>query len=757
MDELSPHAAQLRAAMAGPEQDAEGSGGTAAACARLAPSELGALLPDAYRTLADDQAPDHARRVAREVTWSRVQPSFTAAALTDLYAALAVSARPTDVQYAAAGLLRCSEPWDERALAGHAAVLVAAARQRADRTADAALAVAALAGPDTERSLAALLRTVFADSPLRRAEIEVALATGPRERALLAEDQRYGPALGAWPPLTALAELRAADALHVELAHRVLHTAADQLAALHAGETPYAADKAFTPADADTLGRAARLALRRDEPWAGELLTAVLPRLAVAPTSARTLPSQSACIVLAQAVEEWPTPESIAALREACRVVRHAGVTKKLDRLLRRAERNLVRRPECALRLPDLGLGPDGTRRLPCGAYTAVLTVTDEAALTWERADGTALKSVPSAARRDHPDHVAAARDLLGEARTRLRTLIRSLEGGCAEGTVHRYDRWRDDLAAHPLARGTARRLIWEVERAPGDWQAFLPAAETPGGHPAATAPVSPPFPVPDPAAAVRLWHPARATSAERRHWRDRIAELRLRQPFRQAYREHYPPSGTIGHTTDLFHGHVVRLEAVLGLAVRQGWHIDDGELALPMGGMTARFDLAGHLYPGATGWAEAGSVTLRRADGSPQPMADVDAVRLSELLRSVDLLVSAGSFAWCDRHAHAPEDRQRMNRLYDQPLGRTARLRRAALRRILADQITAGRIELGDRQLRLDGYAVHLATGRVTRDGDPVAIDLPTGRRAAPLPFLPYDEELLERVVRTVGHLMAA
>ncbi|MFH9243948.1 DUF4132 domain-containing protein [Streptomyces lydicus] len=745
MDELSPHAAQLRAAMAGPQQDADWPGGLWAACDRLTSWELGALLPDAYRTLADEGAPDHARLVARQVTWSKVSPSFTAATLTALYTGLAASPRPTDVRYAAGGLLRCTEPWDERELAAPAAVLVAAALRKPGEYADAALAVAAVAGPETEQTLATRLRTVHADSPLWLAEIEVILTTGPRERAVLAEDQWYGPLSGDWPPLTDPVAERTADALHAELARHVLRSAAAHLAALHAGELPYAADQAFTTADADTLRRAARLALRRDEPWAGEVFSTLLPQLAVAPTAAKTLPSQRACIALAQVVEAWPTPESVAALREARRVVRHAGVTKKLDRLLRRAERNLGRRPEAALRLPDLGLGPDGSRRLPCGDHTAVLTVTDEATLTWERADGRALKSLPAAARRDHPDHVTAARDLLGKARAQIRTLTRALEGGYLAGAVYRYDRWRDALATHPVARGTAGRLIWEVEHAPGDWRAFLPAAG-PADHP---------DPAPDPSAAVRLWHPARATPAERDLWRDRIADLRLHQPFRQAYREHYraPESG---HSTTMFQGHLVRIEAVLGLAVRQGWNIEDDILVLPLDGFTAWLGIAGSLYPGAAGWAEVGEVTLRRADGSPQALAEMDAVRLSEVLRAVDLLISAGSFAWCDdTHAHGPESRRQLNRLYAQPLGRTAQLRRAALRRILADHLTSGRMELDDRHLRLDGHDIHLATGRVTRSGDPVEITLPTGRQAVPLPFLPYDEALLERVVRTVAHLM--
>ncbi|MFE1171442.1 DUF4132 domain-containing protein [Streptomyces sp. NPDC058773] len=741
MDELSSHATQLRAAMAGPQPDADWSGGLWSACARLTPGKLGALLPTAYRTLADESAPDHARRTARQVTWTTVQPSFTAAALTALWAALAESPRPTDVRLAAGALLRCTEPWNREALAEPAALLVRAAAPKADRVADAALAVAGLAGPVVEEELIARLRGVYADSPLRLAELEVMLATGARDRARVAEDQRYGPLPGDWPPLPD-GDAGPSDALHAERARRALYTAADHLAALHGGRVPYAADKAFTPADTDTLRRAARLALRRDEPWAEEVFATLLPLVAVAPTSAKTLPSQGACIALAQAVEAYPTPESLAALREARRVVRHAGVSKKLDRLLRRAERRLGRRPEVALRLPDLGYGPDGVRHLSCGTATAVLTVTDDAVLTWENADGRTVKSPPAPVRRAHPEEVARARDLLRRTRAQVRTLRGALEDGYAQGTVYRYDRWCAALAGHPVARGTARRLVWEIEYAPGAWRAVLPAADAPA------------LAAPAPSAAVRLWHPARATPAERRTWRDRIAALQWRQPFRQVYREHYLPAET-GPATSMFHGHLVRVEAVLGLAVRQGWNIEDEELTLDVGDMKVRFGIAGGLHPGATGWAEAQDVFLQHADGNPRPLAGVEAVRRSEILRAVDLLVSAGSFAWCATHAHDRDTWQALNRLYDQPLGRTARLRRAALRRVLAAHIASGRIELGDRHLHLNGYDIHLATGRVTREGDPVDLAPPAGRGAVPLPFLPYDEALLERVVHTVSHLL--
>lgn len=61
-------------------------------------------------------------------------------------------------------------------------------------------------------------------------------------------------------------------------------------------------------------------------------------------------------------------------------------------------------------------------------------------------------------------------------------------------------------------------------------------------------------------------------------------------------------------------------------------------------------------------------------------------------------------------------------------PLGTQSSLRRDALRRVLAASPTAARqAEIADRHVAVRGHTVHLATGRVSRDGDPVDIAVPT------------------------------
>ncbi|WP_329569318.1 DUF4132 domain-containing protein [Streptomyces sp. NBC_01361] len=741
MSELTSRVERLRSALSGPAPDGERFEGARADARLLEPLELGALLPLVHRIIADEEAPEHTRGLAREVTWAQAPVAFTADTCAELFAVLAERPRPTDVRMATAALVRCVEPWHATALADAAAVLVQAALDNGDRPIPAfeTLAVAALAGPEAEREVVGRLRHTLRESPLALAELEVLAESGAYERALMAEDAGLGFHTQ-WPALPDPLARVPADSRYAEAARRILCAAAEHLTAIHRGDVPYVSDKAFGNGDCDALRRAAGVALQRDEPWAGDLLAAILPKVAVAPTSAKTLPSQSACIGLAQAVEAWPTPESVAALREARRVVRHAGITKKLDRLVRRAERNLAVRPAVVTRLPDLGIGPTGERRLPVGPYVAVVSAAgEEPSLSWERPDtGAALRALPAAARRDRPDEVAAARELLKKVRAQQRTLAVALEGGFALNTTYRYGRWRDDLAAHPVAGPVCRRLIWEFESAPGEWHGLLPVED-------------PPLPDLPPGTPVRLWHPARAGDAERAEWRARVMALALRQPFRQAYREQYAPPET-GLETAMFQGPLVRMEAVLGVAVREGWNIEYDVLVRRFGTVMATIDFGwGHIYPGMTGWCGALQVRLDR------PLGELDPVLRSEILRTVDLLAAVGSFGWWDDEENTPQRWEEIRRLHDMPLGTQSRLRRDALRRVLAASPTGAQVEVADRHVTVRGHTVHLATGRVSRDGDPVDIAVPTGKNTPALPYLPYDDRLLERMVRTVEALLEA
>jgi hypothetical protein len=84
------------------------------------------------------------------------------------------------------------------------------------------------------------------------------------------------------------------------------------------------------------------------------------------------------------------------------------------------------------------------------------------------------------------------------------------------------------------------------------------------------------------------------------------------------------------------------------------------------------------------------------------------------------------------------------------------AEMRRRALQYALRGLAETADLQFDARHLRLGRYTVHLATGRVTRDGDPVEIDLPKRTKLAAVPWLPYDEKLLETICYTAIEIAA-
>ncbi|MFC7714498.1 DUF4132 domain-containing protein [Nonomuraea recticatena] len=231
-----------------------------------------------------------------------------------------------------------------------------------------------------------------------------------------------------------------------------LEQAEARVAAIQTGEIPYQADKAFDYWETRTLGRAVRLALYRDEPWLPALLDRLLRGVAVAPTQAKTLPSQALLFEIARAVEDHPTPEAISSLRAARRTTRHAGVPKQLDRMFKRVEPALAERLEVAFRLPD------GRVRQAFGEHAAVISIDGAAELSWWHGDRK-LRSVPAAVKREHPEEVKRLREQVKLVQQQQTTLARALE---ASYTAEEAPPYRQ-LEGHPIAE----RLIWEFEVSP--------------------------------------------------------------------------------------------------------------------------------------------------------------------------------------------------------------------------------------------------------------------------------------------------
>ncbi len=590
-----------------------------------------------------------------------------------------------------------------------------------------ALALARVAGEPWLSGVLALHRALRPAARALNAERDALALVAPCTLALLAADiDWYQGGRDENRPDAAVA--LADEPAFVAHARACLEDAAARLADLHAGRLPYVADRLFALDDTAALSRAARVAAMRDEAWFRPLVGPLLARAAVAPTAAKTTPSQSLAIALGWVVEGYPTPEGVQALQDALAVVRHAGVEKKLERHLKPARRGLAARPEIALRLLA-GMKVDRKQQ-------AVVATCLESTFTrpgdWALAD------------------------------------------------------WRAQVAATPNGAPFALAQVWRLQ-APGgaavavralrDGDAALRFVDVAGAAVAAWDD-----------ARIALWHPLQSSPAERAAWQGVVAGLRVRQPVRQVFREVYEVAAgeRDALATAAFAGHRLRLPTLIGLARGEGWALPHwGGLTRRFGDLRARLEVGGRLHPGMGGEAASGGLEFHRWGDrrwEPLPLGELDPVVYSEACRAVDLLVSASAFALdedpasavvtsgatCMRpvaRAPAPEPpgsaaavrRARLQALGDEPLGVTAAMRRRALELALAPAVASGRVAIEARHVRVGGATVHLATGRIVQDG--AALDLappaPKATRAA-VPWLPYDEVLLQRIVDNVSALLA-
>ncbi|MEW9553651.1 DUF4132 domain-containing protein [Nonomuraea sp. NPDC050783] len=595
------------------------------------------------------------------------------------------------------------------------------------------LVAAGLAGLDAE----VRARLVPGCGPIAVAELDLVLGWDVERRALFAEATRAR----ADEPLPGLTEWLGGLPGYPAFARTALEAARARVAAIHAGEIPYRAEKAFGDGEKQALGRAVRLALGRDEPWLPELLDELVRGIAVAPDpAARTLPSQGLLFEIARAAEEYPTPEAVSALRTARRITRHGGVPLQLDRKFKRIEPALADRLEVAFRLPD------GRARQEFGEYAAVISTDGEVELSWWRG-GRKLKTVPAAVRREHSGEVKRLRELAQQARQQEATLARALEAGYTGTTVPPYRQ----LEGRPITD----RLIWEFEVSPGVWRAEL------GMN------------VPD--VPVRLWHPARAAVAEVRAWRDAVQDKELRQPFKQAFREIYlltPAEEATGDHSNRFAGHIAHYRRLRALFKQRGWRSDflgmwdggfEGQAERVMAGGLWRATLEHSLYDEFH--ASTGPIRFHQSAGGgwrQARLAEVPALVFSEAMRDVDLFVAVASVAadprWGDQGPGPLLDYWRTGA--SAPLPPSAEVRRDALARLIGRTAIAGRCTLTDRFLVVRGdlrtYKIHLGSANVLMEPNDAYLCIVTmGDPHAGL-FLPFEEDGRLALILSKAFLLA-
>ncbi|MFI9424261.1 DUF4132 domain-containing protein [Streptomyces achromogenes] len=470
------------------------------------------------------------------------------------------------------------------------------------------------------------------------------------------------------------------------------------------------------------------------------------------------------------ALADTGDPGSLEALWRLRSRIRHRALRKQLDTALTTAAGKQGITPEQLVErsVPDHGLAPDGALERQVGGHRIRVAIEEAATvrLTYTRPDGTTSRTAPTALKDGFPDTLRELKALAKEVRSTLSAERARVEALMSAGREWPYDEWCRHYRDHPVTGALVRGLIWEFRDADGEWRAVAPTAGPPGRP-----------------ERVRLWHPIRSSADEIKAWRERLVAARLRQPFKQAFREIYlltPAERETGGYSNRFAAHIVHYRRLYALFKERGWQANflgpydgghDGLARAEFGDGEWRacfhHEPAPHDYPGhAPEYAATDQVRFERRDGRrwrETPLDEVPPLVFSEAMRDVDLFVGVTSIAtdpdWTDRGRDRHTAYWRTAAFGE--LTASAEVRREALARILPRLKIAGRCTLDGRFLTVRGdlrtYRIHLGSANVLMAPDDAYLCIVPARGKGPgRVFLPFEDERLSLIL-SKAFLLAA
>ncbi|WP_052745147.1 DUF4132 domain-containing protein [Streptomyces sp. WM6386] len=468
------------------------------------------------------------------------------------------------------------------------------------------------------------------------------------------------------------------------------------------------------------------------------------------------------------ALAEIDDPAALESLWRLRSRIRHRGLRKQLDTALTAAAGRQGITPEQLVErsVPDHGLAADGSLEREVGGHRVRVEIQDATTVRigFTAPDGRTSRTAPAALKDGFPEELKELKALVREVRGTLAGERGRVEALMSAAREWPYDQWCRHYRDHPVTGVLVRGLIWEFQGADGAWRAVAPAAR-PDGRPER----------------VRLWHPVRASVDEIGAWRERIVGERLRQPFKQAFRELYlltPAEEETGVYSNRFAAHIVHYRQLYALFKERGWQTDflgrydggrHGEARAEFA--DGRWRVCFHHEPADDGGhdverAATDQVRFERRDGRrwrETPLADVEPLVFSEAMRDVDLFVGVTSIAadpeWSDRGESRHAAYWRRAGFGD--LTVSAEVRREVLERILPRLKIADRCSIAGRWLSVRGdlrtYRIHLGSANILMEPDDSYLCIvPARRRTEGTVFLPFEDDRLSLIL-SKAQLLAA
>jgi len=242
----------------------------------------------------------------------------------------------------------------------------------------------------------------------------------------------------------------------------------------------------------------------------------------------------------------------------------------------------------------------------------------------------------------------------------------------------------------------------------------------------------------------IQLWHPVFATEKEIIAWRDRIIDLELKQPIKQAFRELYILTDAEVNTKNYSNrmaAHILKQHQFNALAGLRGWKyslmgsFDDGRYDescsrhLPEYNMTAEYwidelnDQDAFNDAGIWLYIATDQVKFKNAEGNVMDLVDVPKIVFSEIMRDVDLFVGVCSVGndpeWQDNNGDRQTHRDYWTSYSFGDLTEIAKTRKSILERLLPrlkkirdKSKIEGKFLIVQGELRT--YKIHIGSGNI-------------------------------------------
>lgn len=486
----------------------------------------------------------------------------------------------------------------------------------------------------------------------------------------------------------------------------------------------------------------------------------------------RSMKVANACL---WALGQIRTPDALAEMAKLKIKIRQKPVLKALDKALQSAAAaaGMTASELEELSVPTFGLDRDGKRVATLGEFTATVQLDNDGASLFFSKSDRPLKSVPAALKQEFAGDLKELRAAVKEIDSMFIAQRARIDSLFIENRSWHYSDWHQRYIENSIVAAIATRLVWicdsvQCVHRDGTLQDVTGRQIKPSDD-----------------GTIQLWHPVSGTLDEIVAWRNRLAELQITQPFKQAHREIYLLTVAEEHTntySNRFASHILKQTQFRALCQARGWTarfigaFDGGDAAsatkkLP-GGWRAElwYGEAGQEMADNGGWLYVATDQVRfyrEGSNEPERLGDVPRLIFSEAMRDVDLFVGVASVGndpnWSDG---GPQGRYRTywRDFSFGDLTESAKTRKAVLETLLP-RLTKirDRCRLEDKFLIVRGelrtYKIHLGSGNILMEPNDQYLCIVPDRKPAPGAeklFLPFEGDSTLAIVLSKAFMLA-